>query len=65
MSQSEKEPLTFRMYSRIRFNRAIDPSKDNISPGGYAMKMGEKMVSLLIEFDFEDYEGNVGELPIT
>ncbi len=49
------ENLTFRMYADIRFNRNIDSDNDFISPGGYQMKMGDKIVS----FDFEEYEGTI------
>lgn len=47
--------LVFRMNADIQFNRSIDNSKDFISPGGYEMKMGDKVFS----FDFEDYVGTV------
>lgn len=49
------ENLTFEMYADIQFNRNIDRDNDFISPGGYTMKMGDKVVS----FDFEEYIGNI------
>lgn len=49
------DPVVFRMYARIRFNRPIDREKDDISPGGYTMVMGGQT----IQFDFEDYSGSV------
>lgn len=42
--------ITFRMYADVKMNRAVDPHKDYISPGGYCMKMGDKF----IPFDFEE-----------
>lgn len=45
------ENFTFRMYADVKMNRPVDTEKDYISPGGYEMKMGNK----LIQFDFEDY----------
>ena len=52
---TQNTPITFRMYSRIRFNRAIDRNKDNISVGGFGMTMDGKD----IQFDFEEYEGSI------
>lgn len=45
--------FTFRMCAEIKFNRAVDPDKDYISPGGYEFVMNGKTVC----FDFCDYEG--------
>ena len=42
--------VTFRMCADVKMNRAVDPNKDYISPGGYCMKMGDKF----IPFDFEE-----------
>lgn len=54
MSKKKIETLnTFRMCAKIKMNRAIDPNKDFISPGGYEMVMDGKTVT----FDFEDYTG--------
>lgn len=50
-----KQCLVFRMYGDIKFNRAINPDKDYISPGGYEFTMGNKTFN----FDFEEYIGNI------
>lgn len=47
------EPVTFRMYAGIRFNRKIDKDKDFISTGGYEFTMDGRT----IQFDFEEYCG--------
>lgn len=44
--------LMFEMYADVKMNRPVDLEKDYISPGGYAMKMGNKT----IHFDFEEYD---------
>lgn len=50
------------MYQDIRFNRAITPGKDYISPGSYEVTFqkpdGEKV---LVCFDFEDTEWSVDD----
>lgn len=54
-------PLTFRLYQSICFNRPIDTDKDDISPGGYELTMlDEDGKEKSVQFDFEDYEGNIG-----
>lgn len=49
----KKGPLTFRMSGKIRFNREIHPKKDTISPGGFEIMFGRK----IIPFDFEEFCG--------
>lgn len=46
---------TFRMETRIKFNRPINKDTDYISIGSYEMKMAGKIIS----FDFENYEGYI------
>lgn len=53
--KKQKDPVVFRMYSKVRFNRPIDRDTDYISPGGYTMTMDGKSIS----FDFEDFTGSV------
>lgn len=55
---AKQNPLTFRMYARIKMNRPVDPDKDYISPGGYEMKMNNK----LIHFDFEEYSVSINKV---
>lgn len=43
-------PCTFRMYADVKMNRSVDSEADYISPGGYAMRMGDR----LIRFDFKE-----------
>lgn len=63
MSTSATEnPLTFRLYQSVKFNRPIDKEKDFISPGGYELKMKDKDgTEKTVQFDFEDFEGGVNE----
>lgn len=56
----QKAPLTFRLYQSVRFNRPIDKEKDFISPGGYGISVKDEAGNeRYVEFDFEDYEGNI------
>lgn len=53
-------PLTFRLYQRIKFNRPVDFKDDFVSPGGYELTMvDEDGMERDVQFDFEDYEGNI------
>lgn len=47
--------ITFRMYIDLKFDRALDGSKDFMSFGGYEMTMNKKQ----IRFDFEDIESGI------
>lgn len=49
--------FTFRMYSKIKFNRPINRDTDCVSPGGYEFVMNGKTVA----FDFEDFEGSISK----
>lgn len=51
------ELVAFRLYADVKMNRAVDKTKDYISPGGYEMVMNGKSV----QFDFEESATNVDE----
>lgn len=48
-----------RMFADIMFDREIDPKKHYISPGGYEIM---SIDGDLLQFDFEDYIGNVDQV---
>ena len=55
-------PLTFRLYQSVKFNRPVDKDTDYISPCGYELKMtDEDGVEKSVQFDFEDYEGDIDD----
>ena len=56
--------LTFRMYQTIRFNRPLkkDDDAEYICPGGYEISVkDEDGNDRHVQFDFEDFEGNIDE----
>lgn len=47
-----------RMYASIEFDKNINAKEHYISPGGYKFRLKNDKI---IEFDFEDYYGNIDD----
>ena len=47
-----------RMYASIEFDKNINTKEHYISPGGYKFRLKNDKI---IEFDFEDYYGNIDD----